>query len=209
MDIYEKLSRPPKWALKQIGAGRLKGKTDINPQWRYQAMTEEFGLCGDGWKYEIEKLWLEPGPDNQVFAFAQINLYYKKEDTWHGPIPGIGGNMLVTKERNGLYANDEAYKMAITDALSTAMKMIGVGAAIYAGSWDGAKYTEAPTQSMPLTEEQINELDFLLKETKSNYKQFCRFFKIKELKELPSEKFNQAKTLLEEKLKRREQGASS
>ena len=36
---WEALCRPPESALKKIGGGRLKGMTDINPQWRLQMMT--------------------------------------------------------------------------------------------------------------------------------------------------------------------------
>ena len=139
----KRLTQPPSWALKTIQAGRLKGKSDINPQWRYQVMTEVYGPCGIGWKFEIVRLWTEPGPENQVFAFAQINLFTRQTDNeWSAPIPGIGGHMLVPIEKNGLHANDEAYKMAVTDALSTAMKMLGVAADVYAGAWDGSKYKE-------------------------------------------------------------------
>ena len=59
--VYESLARPPKKALRTIEAGKLKGKTDINPQWRYKAMTEKFGLVGIGWKYDVQRLWTEPG----------------------------------------------------------------------------------------------------------------------------------------------------
>ena len=37
MEIYEKLQTPPNDALKPIGFGNLKGKSDINPRWRYEA----------------------------------------------------------------------------------------------------------------------------------------------------------------------------
>ena len=143
LKIYNALKQPPKEALRQIQGGRLSGKTDINPQWRYKAMTEQFGVCGVGWKYETLKVWNEPASDGQIFAFAMINLYHKQGDTWSDPIPGLGGSMLVEKEKAGLHANDEGYKMAITDALSTAMKMLGVAADVYAGLWDGAKYRDA------------------------------------------------------------------
>jgi hypothetical protein len=137
--------------LKQIAGGRLKGKTDINPQWRYEAMTEAFGPCGVGWKYEIARVWNEPGEAKQVFAFAEVKLYYKDGDTWSEAVPGIGGHMLIVHEQSGLHCNDEAYKMAITDALSVAMKALGVAADIYAGRWDGSKYatqegSQQPTQ---------------------------------------------------------------
>ena len=154
LDIYNKLKQPPKEALRTIQAGRLSGKTDINPQWRYKAMTEQFGPCGVGWKYEILRLWNEPANDGQVFCFAEINLYFLSDtnvgNIWSDPIPGVGGSMLVIKEHSGLHASDEGYKMAITDALSVAMKMIGVAGDIYAGLWDGTKYSgESLTKTEP------------------------------------------------------------
>lgn len=143
LKIYNALKQPPKEALRQILGGRLSGKTDINPQWRYKAMTEQFGVCGIGWKYETIKIWNEQANDGQLFAFAMVNVYIKQGESWSEPIPGCGGSMLVEKEKAGLHANDEGYKMAITDALSTAMKMLGIAADVYAGLWDGAKYRDS------------------------------------------------------------------
>ena len=151
LKIWNAVKQPPATALRQIQAGRLKNKTDINPQWRYHAMTEQFGMCGFGWKYEVVKTWAEPGPDNQVFAFAQVNLYVKVGDQWSEAIPGLGGHMLAVKETSGLHANDEGYKMAITDALGTAMKMLGVAADVYAGRWDGSKYKDDGTEEVRAT----------------------------------------------------------
>jgi hypothetical protein len=150
MDKYKQASKPPPWALRTIQAGRLKGKSDINPQWRYQIMTELYGLCGYGWKFQVERLWTEQGPDNQVFAFAQVALQVKEiGSAWSEPIPGIGGHMLIVKEKAGPYANDEAYKMAVTDALSTAMKMLGVAADVYTGTMDGSKYSASRNEPQP------------------------------------------------------------
>jgi hypothetical protein len=145
--IWDRLKSPPQSALKPILAGRLKGKSDINPQWRYEVMTEVFGVCGIGWKYAIDKLWLESAPEGQMFAFAQISLSVKNDNAWSEPITGIGGSMLIQKEKGGLYANDEGFKMAVTDALGTAMKMIGVAADVYAGKWDGSKYIKEEPES--------------------------------------------------------------
>ena len=171
MKIWNAVKQPPATSLNQIRGGRLSGMTDINPQWRYQIMTEQFGPCGVGWKWEIVKQWTEPGPEGQVFAFAAVNLYVRTEPLfrvvikgqedkpqcncvfhhpWSDPIPGVGGSMLVAKESGGLHASDEAYKMAITDALSCALKMLGVAADIYAGKWDGTKYKDTPPQADPL-----------------------------------------------------------
>jgi len=147
LEIWNKLSRPPKEALKQITGGRLNGKSDINPQWRMKAMTEQFGPCGIGWKYEIVKLWREDASNGEVFAFVQVAVYVKDGEKWSEAIPGIGGSMLVAKEKSGLYNSDEGYKMATTDALSVAFKALGVAAEIYMGNWDGSKYKNDPAPS--------------------------------------------------------------
>jgi len=141
MGVWDLIRTPPSTALKLIGAGRLKGKSDINPQWRFEAMTQVFGPVGDGWKYTIDNLWLEPVADGQIVAFAQVSISFKMGDTWSEPIPGIGGNKLVEQESSGLHVNDECYKMAVTDALGVAMKALGMAADVYAGQIDGSKYS--------------------------------------------------------------------
>ena len=127
---YELLRKVPDYALKQIGAGRLKGMSDINPVYRIKAMTEAFGPCGIGWKYVITKQWLETyGQEGK--AFCNIDLFIKVDGEWSDAIPGTGGSSLVAMERSGAYVSDEAYKMALTDALSVAMKSLGVAADVY------------------------------------------------------------------------------
>jgi hypothetical protein len=153
---YLAKATPPATALKEIKGGRLKGMTDINPQWRYLALTEIYGLCGFGWKYEIVRVWIEPGADGVIFAFAEINLYVNIDGQWSESIPGSGGSQLVQKERDGLYNNDEAYKMAITDALSVATKMLGIGANIYMGM-PATKYASTAPDSELLFKNAVDE----------------------------------------------------
>ena len=129
--FYEFLRRVPDHALKQIQAGRLKGMSDINPVWRIKAMTECFGPCGIGWKYEITKQWQETY-GQEVKAFTNINMYVKVDGEWSDPIPGTGGATLVEVNSKGyLYVNDEGMKMALTDAMSVAMRSLGVAADVY------------------------------------------------------------------------------
>jgi DNA modification methylase len=146
MELWDKVKSVPQSALKEISAGRLKGKSDINPQWRYQVITETFGVCGFGWKYTIDKKWMENSPTGEIAAFVDISFYFKKDGEWSEAIPANGGSMFVANERQGLYTSDECYKMAITDALGTAMKMIGVAADVYLGKKIdfGTKYDENP-----------------------------------------------------------------
>ena len=150
MTIYGEVAAVPDYAKKNINAGRLKGMTDISPMWRIEKLTEVFGPCGIGWWYTIEKQWLEPGSDGEIKAFCNINLFYKwGEEISHG-IPGTGGSSYIAKEKAGLYTSDEAFKMALTDAISVAAKALGVGADVYMGT-ERDKYTSNPPPA-PATE---------------------------------------------------------
>lgn len=140
MDLYNAVRTPPETALKPIQGGRLRGMSDINPMWRYQQLTEQFGPCGIGWKPEIVKFWIEQGRENEIAAFCQINLYIKIGDQWSEPIPGIGGSAFVTVEKNGPYVSDECYKMAFTDAISVSCKLLGFAADIYWQNGGDSKY---------------------------------------------------------------------
>ena len=137
---YNAMRKPPAEILNPIDAGNLKGKSDINPQWRIEVMTEQFGLCGIGWKYEIVATNTVDCSNGEVLVFMHINLYVKDGETWSNPIPGFGGDKIVIKNKNGLVPNDEAYKMVLTDALGNAMKNVGVAADVYRGLWD-SKYS--------------------------------------------------------------------
>jgi hypothetical protein len=169
LDIYNNLRAVPKEALKEIQAGRLKGKSDINPMWRIKALTEQFGPCGIGWKYVITDKRLEHGGNNEISAFVDINLYFKHQGEWSEAIPGTGGSSFVANEKNGPYVSDECFKMALTDAISVACKALGVGADVYwekdrtkySGSGDNMPYQATPNQAT--REEKIKALVDLAK----------------------------------------------
>lgn len=146
LELYNAVREVPKEAQKAIGAGRLKGMTDINPMWRIKVLTEQFGICGLGWYTEIIKTWLETGANGEITANVEIRLYIKKGNDWSRPIQGIGGSKFVAKETNGLYTDDECYKKAYTDAVSVACKALGIGADVYFAK-DSTKYDGAPKEA--------------------------------------------------------------
>ena len=139
LSIYERVRCVPKEAKKEIEAGRLKGKHDINPMWRIKALTEVFGPAGFGWYTEIIRTWTEASESGEMAVFVDINLFVKKDGEWSRPIFGNGGNKLIANEKkyeNGQqvyipYLDDDAYKKAYTDAISVAAKALGVGADVY------------------------------------------------------------------------------
>lgn len=180
---YERLSQVPEDALKPISFGPLKGKSDINPQWRYEALTEVFGLCGVGWKYEVVGNTIVDVPttgEKMIFVF--VNLYVRDENnghSWTEAIPGSGGDFLIKKDKNGLHGNDEGFKMAITDALGNAAKMVGVAADVYRGTYD-TKYERQQPADPPVTTEQLAHLKALCTATECPYERLLQFYKVDE-----------------------------
>ena len=152
LEIYNSLRQVPQNAQKPIQAGRLKGMTDINPMWRIKALTEQFGPCGIGWRIEVIDKRIIDGSDGQKVAIVDALLYIKTDGEWSAPIPGTGGAMLVSNEKNGPYTSDEAFKMAYTDAISVCCKMLGVGADVYWQS-DRDKYTSSKQPEPAIREE--------------------------------------------------------
>lgn len=147
LELYEKLKTVPETAKKSFSNGRFSG-TDINSMWRIKKLTEEFGPCGIGWHTKILNMWIEKGKDDELVANVKINLYYKKDGEWSKPVVGIGGNKLATFEKNkqAIYVSDECYKMAYTDAIGSACKMIGMGADVYWNE-DRTKYSKEEEQT--------------------------------------------------------------
>lgn len=157
LDLYNKLKVVPAEAIKPIQNGRLKGKSDINPMWRIKTMTEHFGVCGISWKYVITKQWTETF-GTETKAYCNIDLFVKVDGQWSDAIQGTGGSSEVTMERNGSYVSDECYKMALTDALSVAMKALGVGADIYFEKGKSMDYSSKYAMQEDLSKTQQQEV---------------------------------------------------
>lgn len=176
LKIYNAVREVPQTAQKPISAGRLKGKTDINPMWRIKALTEQFGPCGIGWYYNLTKQWTEVCND-EVCAFVNIELYIKIDGEWSKPIFGTGGNKLIEKESKGLHVSDECFKMATTDALSVACKQLGVGADIY---WqeDGTKYDKGDDSNDSSKEKRIAPVIEELKRIGYSVTSICKTYKL-------------------------------
>ncbi len=134
LKLWDSVSRVPKEHLKPFNNGRFAG-TAIKPMFFFKTMTEQFGVCGQGWF--IDK------PEFQLVDAGESKLVYSTVAVWvqgGQRVYGIGGDWAV---RNGK-GEDEAFKKAYTDALTNALVKLGVGADIHMGLWDGNKYVDDP-----------------------------------------------------------------
>lgn len=197
LELYEKVRSVPAEAQKTIAGGRLKGMTDINPMWRIKTLTEQFGICGYGWKTEIVRSWLDTGAKGEIIANMQINLYVKYKGEWSEAIPGIGGSMAVANEIKGAYTDDECYKKAYTDALSVACKALGIGADVYFAK-DKTKYDgkgqsskEQPKKEDPLDKLNRDDLFVEVAALEIDVDGLAKFFKVASVDDLTDEQLRE------------------
>ena len=118
-------------------AGGFKG-TATKPIWLTMRLTEHFGPCGVGWGMEKPE-FSTVNADGEILVFCTVGLWYVDGNT-RGTVYGVGGDKVLVKRHSGSFANDEAFKASYTDALSNAMKQIGVGADVHMGLFDDNKY---------------------------------------------------------------------
>lgn len=142
--LWDRLGKTdPKHTKAFSRAGGFKG-TAIKPMFSFRRMTEEFGPCGTGWGVNA--------PEFQVVSAGDETLVFCTVSIWHGSkdqfVYGVGGDKAVGKNKNGPFTDDEAFKKAFTDAVTNALKLIGVGADVHMGLFDDNKYVSALREEM-------------------------------------------------------------
>lgn len=124
MALYNAVREAPQSAVKKISGGSYgaAGLSDINPQWRIEAMTAMFGPAGLGWTWEpIETFERE----NVLYAHVIVRYIDSETGEWSQPIHGYGGTKFGGRD------DSDIYKSTITDAVSNALRFLGVGADVW------------------------------------------------------------------------------
>jgi len=76
---------------------------------------------------------------DELLVYCTVALWYVDGDK-RATVYGVGGDKVVAKGKEGPRISDEAFKAAYTDALSNAMKQIGMSADVHMGRFDDHKY---------------------------------------------------------------------
>lgn len=139
--LWDRLGKTdPKHTKAFSRAGGFRG-TAIKPIYTTQKMTEEFGPAGQGWGMGEPSFQVVPGSDGQVAVFCTVALWYVTAESGDPcTVYGVGGDMVVVKQKDFLRTDDEAFKKAFTDAIGNAMKHLGMSADVHMGLFDDSKY---------------------------------------------------------------------
>lgn len=156
--LWDELGRTDPSATKSFKrAGGFSG-TAIKPMWAFKRMTEQFGPAGLGWGMNEPTFQVVQGVNQEVLVYCTVSLWYSEVDdvqnSVHTPVFGVGGDKVVTHIKANEQYNrperwendDEAFKKAYTDAITNALKLIGVGADVHLGLFDDNKYVNQMRQ---------------------------------------------------------------
>ena len=150
--LWDRLGRTdPKHTKPFKRSGGFSG-TSIKPIWSYRKMTEEFGSCGEGWGINEPSFQVVPGSDNEMLVYCTASIWHGSKDKI---VFGVGGDKAVVKQSSGLRSDDEAFKKAFTDAITNALKMIGVGADVHMGLFDDDKYVNSMKEEFAEEDESV------------------------------------------------------
>jgi len=141
--LWDILGRTDPAATKGFTRGGGFRGTAIKPVWSFKRMTEEFGPCGTGWGIGAPEFQVLPGAEGETLVYCTASIWYEKKEqiVW-----GVGGDKVIAKFSSGPKSDDEAFKKAYTDAITNALKFIGVGADVHMGRFDDSKYVNEMRQ---------------------------------------------------------------
>jgi hypothetical protein len=145
LKLWESVSRVPPDQLKGFQRSGGFSGTAIKPMWSIKTMTEYYGPCGIGWGVLEPKFNVQQG-HNETLVFCTVGVWHKSPEC---VVYGVGGDKILAQFKSGPRNDDEAFKKAYTDAITNALKMIGVGADIHMGLWDGNKYVDENANDPP------------------------------------------------------------
>jgi hypothetical protein len=205
LSIWNALGKTDPGATKGFSrSGGFKG-TAVKPIWVQRRLTEQFGPAGIGWGVNEPRFELVHSQEGEVLVYCTVSA-------WHGSrenvLWGVGGDKAVTKNKNGIVHDDEAFKKAFTDAVGNAFKSLGVAADIHMGLFDDDKYVasmerEFAEKPATVNENQRSELMLLLEATSFPVAEFLTVSKIKDLRDLRADKFEGAKKWINEAARKR------
>ena len=124
MELWNEVCESDPAQLKKVSM--RGGFISIDAHSQVKAVTEAFGACGEGWKfdtYEIET--------SGEFFLVKVLAYRRLSDRWSEPIVQYG----CQKWGTGPTAADTP-KKAVTDGLTKCFSYWGFNADVFMGEWD-------------------------------------------------------------------------
>jgi hypothetical protein len=138
LDLWHAVEKTDPGQVKPI-TGKSYGGTSPKPHYLVLKATETFGPCGIGWGYTIVDERIEDAGAEKL-SIARVRVWYKWKGE-RGEVEHVGGTQFSGVRSSGKpFADEDAPKKSVTDALVKALSMIGFAGDIFMGRYDDSKY---------------------------------------------------------------------
>lgn len=179
-DLYTKLSEPMPASALSADTSRGFELTSIKAAFIFERLNTVFGLCGWGWRYshstielvntevvtEVALQYRVPeGGTGAVEWVENVGWVYNNETTWSHPVYAYGGKTPMGKA----VAQTDARKSAVTDGLTKAASMIGVGIEVFKGEKTSQTARKAPAAKTVVAAETEIDSTAFYRYTKENF----------------------------------------
>ena len=125
LDLWDRVSKTNPDHTKK--AGRF---TAIDAYQQIRTATAEFGRVGEGWGWQVQSEQVIDG-----HAIVRIRFWWRQSDGHSGEYEEYG-TAIISRMK------DEAFKSALTDAITKALSRLGFNADVFLGKFDSNKYIE-------------------------------------------------------------------
>jgi len=155
MDVWNKVCKTdPKYA-KKVSIGRTF--TAIDPMYQVRKATEEFGMAGEGWGFEIVDRTFPP-PD---YVAVTVRVWAKKRENYIEHVGMCG--FFLDKDKNK--PDGDCIKKAVTDGVTKGLSYFGFSADVFLGMFDDSRYVEGVKKEIA-AKQAADKICKLLKDTK-------------------------------------------
>ena len=149
LTLWGSVEKTPVEQTKPITGKTYKGNSP-KPHHLIKRATETFGPCGIGWGFTVVE---DKVVDTAIYPDGSVErMHYCRVRVWYmyggqrGEIEHVGGTVLSGRRRGEKadymlpFADDDAPKKSVTDALIKALSLIGFAGDIFLGRYDDSKY---------------------------------------------------------------------
>lgn len=153
LSLWDQVSKTDPSATKTNNQGGRE-QTSINGYWMIKKATEQFGMVGIGWGWEVmEERWDDGAlipikQDDGSIRLEQSKTHTIKLKLWfmsdgkRGEVIQYGHTQAVYKSKWGASDDGEAPKKSLMDAIKKSLSMLGFCADIFTGMFEDQEYIE-------------------------------------------------------------------
>jgi len=157
LNLWNAVSKTDPSATKHVG--QRGGFTAIDAYSQIKAATEQFGPVGQGWGWEVKEVWF---PTNGTVV-VQIFLWHQEKFPNSEAGRAVGFDVFGQKKLDTSKGPDEdAFKKALTDAITKGLSYLGFNADVFMGKFDDNKYVELRKAEVSAESEGLDPVQIFL-----------------------------------------------